>query len=114
MSTLSRENKNRGMWFDQEQLPFCGTQARVDRQVRRVVDERTGEMIKLSDCVVLKDVVCEGRYRRACPRAVTPYWRESWLRRVEPAHDATASPSVGQCAAPEAQGPAEPVQEATG
>jgi hypothetical protein len=91
MATLGPDNKNRGMWFDQEQLPLCGTRAVVDRQVSRIVDERTGEIIKLGDAVVLTDVICEGRYRKSCPRAFTPYWREAWLRRVD---EAPAAPEA--------------------
>jgi hypothetical protein len=94
MATLSPENKNRGMWFDQEQLVYCGTRATVGRQVTRIIDERTGKMIKLGDCVVLDDVVCLGKYRRACPRAVTPYWREAWLRRV-PNEEVGSKPEAG-------------------
>jgi hypothetical protein len=82
MATLGPDNKNRGMWFDSEMLPYCGRRVRVDRLVKRIVDERTGKLIKLGDCVVLEDVVCLGIYRRACQRAFTPYWREAWLRRV--------------------------------
>ncbi len=83
MATLDHENKNRGMWFDQEQLIYCGTRARVSRQVTRIVDERTGKMIKLGDCVVLDNVFCIGQYRLSCPRGATPYWREAWLKRVD-------------------------------
>jgi hypothetical protein len=86
MAMLGPDQKNRGMWFDSEMLPYCGRQVRVDRLVTQIVDERTGKFIKLSDCVVLEGVVCMGIYRRACQRAFTPYWREAWLRRVpEPA-----------------------------
>lgn len=83
MPTLSPDNTNRGMWFDLEMVPYCGTRARVDRKVDQIINEKTGKMIKLSDCVVLDGVVCTGRYRRFCQRAVTPYWRSAWLRRVE-------------------------------
>jgi hypothetical protein len=92
--SLGPDNKNRNMWFDQEQLPYCGTRAEVDRQVNLVIDDRTGKLVKLSDAVVLKDVICVGRYRRACPRAAEPYWREAWLRRVdEQPPDETAQPA---------------------
>jgi hypothetical protein len=83
MATLSPANTNRGMWFDFEMLPYCGQQARVERQVERIINEATGKMMKLSDCVVLEGVVCTGRYRRFCQRAVTPYWRSAWLRRLD-------------------------------
>jgi hypothetical protein len=83
MPTLSPDNTNRGMWFDAEMLPYCGREARVARKVDRIIDEATGRMIRLSDCVVLDGVVCTGRYRRFCQRAVTPYWRSAWLRRSD-------------------------------
>jgi hypothetical protein len=84
MATLGPDNLNRRMLFDAEMLPYCGGRFRVERVVERILDEGTGEMIKLTDCVVLEGVVCQGIYHRFCPRAVTPYWREAWLRRVAP------------------------------
>jgi hypothetical protein len=83
MPTLSEENTNRGMWFDFEMLPYCGTQARVDRKVSRIINESTGKMIKLGDCLVLDGVICTGNYRRFCQRSITPYWRSAWLKKVE-------------------------------
>jgi hypothetical protein len=83
MRTLDRANRNRGMWFDSEMLRYCGERARVERKVDRIIDERTGKMMKLSDCVVLSGVVCEGRYHRFCQRQISPYWREAWLRKVD-------------------------------
>ncbi|HJQ48270.1 MAG TPA: hypothetical protein VJ870_18400 [Amycolatopsis sp.] len=82
LATLNQENKNRGMLFDVEMLPYCGRQARVLRKVERIIDEQTGKMLKLRDCVVLEDVYCKSLYHRFCPRAIYPYWREAWLRRV--------------------------------
>lgn len=88
MATLSPANKNGGMLFDGEMLPFCGRQARVERKVDQIIDEPTGRMLKLNDCLVLEDVVCKGDYHRFCPRAGLPYWREAWLRKVDhPAAD---------------------------
>jgi hypothetical protein len=68
------------MWFDPEMIPYCGTRARVDRHVQRIIDESTGKMIKLSDCVVLDNVVCQGIYHRFCQREIPTYWRSAWLR----------------------------------
>jgi len=83
--TLTRDGKNRGLWFDVEMLPFCGQTAQVRQRVRKIIDERSGEMIELgSDCVTLEGVACSGEHspqRWFCPRAIFPYWRESWLRR---------------------------------
>lgn len=80
MATLSPENRNRRMWFDSEMIPYCGTRARVDRHVQRIIDESTGKMIKLGDCVVLDNVVCQGIYHRFCQRELPSYWRSAWLR----------------------------------
>lgn len=82
MATLNAANKNAGMIFDGEMLPFCGIQARVERKVENIIDEPTGKMLKLNDCLVLEDVVCPGTYHRNCPRGGLPYWREAWLEKV--------------------------------
>lgn len=83
MSTLDSERKNGGMAFDADMLRYCGKQARVERFVDRIIDEPTGKMIKLRDCVVLSDVVCQGVYHRFCQRNITAYWRSAWLKRIE-------------------------------
>jgi len=87
-ATLTREGKNRGLWFDVEMLPFCGQTTQVRQRVQKIIDERTGEMLEFgSDCVTLEGVACYGErspQRWFCPRAIFPYWRESWLRRAAP------------------------------
>ena len=85
LATLTADAKNRGLYFDREMVPFCGTTQRVRRRVTRLIDERTGKMVELgADCVTLEGVVCSGDRslrRWFCPRAIYPYWREGWLRR---------------------------------
>ncbi|HMG30160.1 MAG TPA: hypothetical protein VK585_08590 [Jiangellaceae bacterium] len=83
MPTLSSENRNRGMWFDPEMIPYCGTRAPVERHVQRIIDESTGKMVKLGDCVVLDNVVCQGIYHRFCQRSIPLYWRSAWLRTID-------------------------------
>jgi hypothetical protein len=80
MPTLNQENRNRGMWFDPEMVPYCGTRAQVERHVQHIIDESTGKMIKINDCVVLDNVVCQGTYHRFCQRSIPQYWRSAWLR----------------------------------
>jgi hypothetical protein len=80
MPTLSPENRNRKLWFDSEMIPYCGKPARVNRHVKRIIDESTGKMIKLGDCIVLENVVCQGIYHRFCQRGYPSYWRSAWLR----------------------------------
>jgi hypothetical protein len=86
VATLDTRQRNRGLYFDKEMLPYCGRTARVAARVERIVNEKTGEMMQFgNDCVRLDGVVCMGIYsdrRLFCPRAITPYWRELWLERV--------------------------------
>lgn len=84
--TTTERNLNRGMRFDPEMARFCGQRFRVERRVDRLIDERTGRMLQMkSPCIVLDGVVCSADYshdRLFCPRAIPPYFREIWLRRV--------------------------------
>lgn len=83
MATLGPNNKNRGLIFDAEMLPYCGQRARVVRKVEKIIEEHTGRMLRLRDCFVLDEFICMGRYHRFCPRAIHIYWREAWLRKVD-------------------------------
>jgi hypothetical protein len=91
MATLDKGQKNRGLWFDSEMLPYCGGIYRVLRRVHRIIDEKTGKMVTMKHpCIVLEGVVCKSEFHRLCPRAIYPYWRESWLKRAS--HVATPCP----------------------
>ena len=87
LETLDENGVNRGMWFDAEMVPFCGNTYRVLQRVGRIINEKTGRMQHLkNECIMLENVVCKAcyaKYRKFCPRAIYPYWREIWLERVE-------------------------------
>jgi hypothetical protein len=89
MKTVDAKNRNRGLRFDPEMVPFCGQARRVRARVERIIDEKTGRMLKfLNDCIILDGVICQARVsskRLFCPRSIYPYWREIWLERVEDA-----------------------------
>jgi hypothetical protein len=96
MRTLDFKHNNRGMLFDEEMLPFCGKRYRVKQRVNQLINEKTGVMMTMkTPGVILENVACMGRYhpeRIFCPRAIYPYWREIWLKRVEEdAHGGHAS-----------------------
>jgi len=86
LKTVDTSNKNRGLYFDAEMVPFCGGTYRVRARVERMVNEKTGKMIKMkNDCIILENVFCRACYseeRHFCPRAIYSYWREIWLERV--------------------------------
>jgi hypothetical protein len=83
-ATLDDKGALRGLRFGAEMLPYCGRRARVLARVERIIDEKTGRMLRLRDCIILEDVWCQGTFRALCRRKIYTYWREAWLRRVEP------------------------------
>jgi hypothetical protein len=87
LATLNENWHNRGMYFDSEEVPFCGGTFEVLCRVEKIIDERNGRMMNLkNDAIILKDVWCQSRYarcRKFCPRGIYAYWREIWLERVE-------------------------------
>jgi hypothetical protein len=88
METLSPGLRNRGLWFDVEMVPYCESGPfPVLRRVERIVDEKTGRLLRLpTPCVILDGVTCSGHLsadRMFCPRNLYPYWREIWLDRAD-------------------------------
>jgi len=90
LQTLNSRNRNRGLYFDAEEVPYCGQTHRVAKRVTRIIEERTGKMLEMkTPCYILDSVICQSRYsecRLFCPRSIHPYWREIWLERVEQSH----------------------------
>ena len=86
-ATLNRGQKNRGLLFDIEMLPYCGRRMRLLQKVDQIIDEKRGVMLKLpNDCWVIEGAVCNGlqsRNRLFCTRQIYAFWREIWLRRAE-------------------------------
>jgi hypothetical protein len=87
--TLNRRQRNRGLFFDIEEVRYCENTFRVLARVERIIDERTGVMLSLpNDCILLDGPACVGNLsvspnRLFCPRSIVPFWREIWLERVE-------------------------------
>lgn len=88
LATLDSDWKNKGLALEKEMLRYCGRYGRVMCRVNRIIDERTGKMLKFAnECVILDGLKCEGLEnptRLFCSRAPYLYWREAWLRRVQP------------------------------
>jgi hypothetical protein len=85
--TVGADSRNRGLWFDVEMLQYCNRRFRVLQRVERIIDDKSGKMLRFaSDCLILDGVSCSGDFsykRRFCPRAIYPFWREIWLKRVD-------------------------------
>ena len=95
LKTVDASNRNRGMYWDAELVPYCGGTYKVLGSVTRLIGERTGKMqVMKTPCIILDSVVCQARYsscRLFCPKSMYPYWRETWLERVQPARMAPAT-----------------------
>jgi hypothetical protein len=88
LKTLNYQNKNRGMLFDAEEVPYCGGTYRVRCRVDKVINEKVGKLQEMkTPGVILESVVCQSRFsncRMFCPRSIYSIWREIWLERVGP------------------------------
>lgn len=86
LDTIDESNRNRGLYFDAEMVPYCGEIHRVLKRVTRIVDEKTGEIREFkTPCIILEGAVCQSRYsecRLFCPRSIYAYWREIWVEKV--------------------------------
>lgn len=100
LDTLNSRDRNRGLYFDAEEVPYCGKTFRALKRVTKIVNERTGKMQEMkTPSLILDSVICQSRYsecRLACPRAIYSYWREIWVERVEPVREASGKESIGQ------------------
>jgi hypothetical protein len=85
--TLDPAGRNRGLVCDIELKRFCGKRYRVLSRLDRMISEVTGQMRKVEGTVILDGNTCMcARTLGGCPRQEYCYWREVWLRRVEPQH----------------------------
>jgi len=86
LATLNTNNKNRGLYFDVELVPYCGGTYRVKDRLLKYLDEKTGKLVTLkTPAIILEGVSCQSRYshcRMFCPRSIYSWWREIWLERL--------------------------------
>jgi len=99
VATLDERNKNRGLFFDVEEVPYCGKIFRVRNRVTKIIDEESGRMIQLpTPSVILEGAFCQSSFsekRLLCPRSIYAMWREAWLERVDPKEPGVTPEPVG-------------------
>jgi len=70
LKTLNTRNHNRGLYFDAEEVPYCGGTYRVFKRVTKIIHERTGKMLEMkTPCVILESVVCQSAIANAVSSA---------------------------------------------
>jgi len=83
VETLDHEGKNRGLVFTAEMHSFCGKRFRVKNRLDKMISEENGQMVELTNTVLLEDVTCQAICKGfGCSRHAYHYWREIWLRKV--------------------------------
>jgi hypothetical protein len=83
--TLNEKGHNRGLFFTPAMGRSCGERYRVERKLKKIIVDGTGEMRELRNTAFLEGSMCGCACVAfgGCPRGEFAYWREVWLRRVE-------------------------------
>jgi len=87
LETLDGAASVDAMPFMPEMAQFAGKRLTVSRRVEKICDTVSGgppNSRRMRDTVLLEDLRCDGSAHGGCQAKCRLYWKESWLRRVEP------------------------------
>src|SRR5882762_8094878 len=92
LSTLDNDGLLDGLPFMPEMLTYCGQRYRVGAVAHKTCDTvgKTGGR-RLESAVHLEDLRCDGSAHGGCEADCLMFWKEAWLRPVEPARAQRAS-----------------------
>jgi hypothetical protein len=95
MATLDERGELENLPFMPEMLKFCGRRLTVDKVAHKLCDTiGSSGFHKMANSVHLTGSRCDGASHGGCQTACLLYWKEAWLKRVEPG--AAESPTVGR------------------
>ncbi len=85
LATLDDNGELDALQFMPEMLQFCGQQFKVHKLAIKACDtiNSTGQH-RMHDAVHLAGVRCDGQAHCGCQACCLIYWKEAWLKRVEP------------------------------
>ncbi len=84
LATLDGNRRHKGLLWMTGMKKYCGRRYRVYKRVQRITLESNGELRNMKNTVLLESVVCDGREFGGCDRCCFHFWREAWLKRIEP------------------------------
>jgi hypothetical protein len=90
LATLDSDASLDGMPFMPEMLRYAGKRFTVSRRVEKICDTVSGgppASRRMRDTVLLEDLRCDGSGHGGCQAGCRLYWKESWLRRVDPSSE---------------------------
>ena len=95
-ATLDENGELDGLPFMPEMLASCGRRLTVHKVAHKSCDNiaRTG-LRRMTSAVHLTESRCDGSAHGGCENACSLYWKEQWLKRVDPDDPVTPTPDAG-------------------
>ncbi|WP_326819519.1 hypothetical protein [Streptosporangium sp. NBC_01756] len=92
LATLDERGELEELPFMPEMLAYCGQRLTVHKVAHKLCDtiSRTG-MRRMERAVHLTGARCDGQAHGGCQTACLMYWKEAWLKRVDPGDPAPAA-----------------------
>ena len=85
LASLDEQGSLDGMPFMPEMLPLIGRRFVVDKRAEKVCDTiASGGSRRVPGTVMLADLRCDGSGHDGCQAECRLYWKQAWLRRVDP------------------------------
>ena len=92
MATLDERGELENLPFMPEMLKFCGQRLTVHKVAHKLCDTMSGSGLhKMENAVHLTNSRCDGTAHGGCQAACNLYWKEAWLKWVEPDAPSSAS-----------------------
>lgn len=96
LATLDDKGELDNLPFMPEMLRMCGQRFRVHKVAHKLCDTITGSgMRRMDRAVHLAGARCDGSAHGGCQTACSLYWKEAWLKRVEPGTPEAEAVAVG-------------------
>jgi hypothetical protein len=105
LATLDENGRLEAMPFMPEMLQFCGKRFRVFKRAHKTCDNiQPWNMRSVKDAVHLTGVRCTGEAHGSCDAGCLIFWKEAWLKRIDPSFLDEARVSEGGSAASKSNG----------
>jgi hypothetical protein len=107
LATLDGNGELDSLPFMPEMFQFCGKRFKVYRRAVKLCDTvNSAGIYRMENAVHLEDLRCDGQAHGGCQAGCLLYWKEAWLRRVEPGSDRDVlEPRQGSYPTPSSNGP---------
>src|SRR5262245_42684192 len=81
LATLDVRGGLEGLPFMPEMFQYCGRQLEVSKRAHKTCDPSRGlQARRLSNCVHLSDIRCDGEAHGGCQAGCLIFWKEAWLK----------------------------------